>query len=179
TTTIDPTLPLETNRQLPGSTTASPTSWPHTASPYGVYGPFLSPLEAYRAERQAESLDRITERLDAARQADDDQRQAIRTSLARARQARAAKTNGLRETVRDPADNAVDDVPDRANPVHDRLRQARRQREAPQMTGVSERLTQTDDPGLWSVEELLPAAEAELVDDPPPSPRKERESDGE
>lgn len=156
--------------------TADWTPW--VAGSYGLYGPFLSPLDAYRAEREAASLDRITERLDAARQADDDQHQAIRASLARARQAQAAETDKLREKVRGPTADTVD-VPDRADTIRDRLRQARHQREAAPVSGVSERLVgEPNDPGLWTVEELVPVTEAELVDEPPPDPETERESDG-
>jgi hypothetical protein len=156
--------------------TADWTPW--VAGSYGLYGPFLSPLEAYRAEREATSLDRITERLDAARQADEDQHQAIRASLARARQAQVTETDKRRGKVRGPtADTA--NAADRADTIRDRLRQARHQPEAPPVSGVSERLVrEPDDPGLWTVEELVPAAEAELVDEPPPDPETERESDG-
>jgi hypothetical protein len=141
-----------------------------TAGSYGLYGPFLSPLEAYRAEREAASLDRITEQLDQARQADEDQHQAIRSSLARAREAREAETAKLREKVRGSTDDAPDH-PDASGPIRDQLRQARRQRAAPPVRGLSERLAESDDPGLWAVEELVPVAEAELVDEaPPPDP---------
>ncbi|XVV02500.1 hypothetical protein ACQPW3_34865 [Actinosynnema sp. CA-248983] len=148
-----------------------------TSGAYGLYGPFLSPLEAYRAEREAASLDRIAQRLDDARQTDDDQRQAIRASLARARQAQAAETDELREKVRGPtADTA--NAADGVDTIRDRLRQARRHREAPLVTGASERLDEPDDLGLWTVEELVPAEEAELVNEPPAGRGAEGESDG-
>nr|BFE50155.1 hypothetical protein GCM10017745_35820 [Saccharothrix mutabilis subsp. capreolus] len=146
------------------------TSW--VASSYGTYGPYLSPLDAYRAEREAESLDRITERLDEARQAQEEQRQSIRDSLARARQAQAARTGRWRQGNHQP------DAPASPSPatgsVQDRLRQVRRDRTTPTTT---ERLPVPDEPGLWPLEELVPPADAELVDEPPLPGPKERESD--